>query len=231
MHKVRLAAGMFVTALIVSLLATPPAHAGDPGYTFYFTARNGQPIGPDPCAAHPVWINPRNGTPAMVASVKKALPRISQQTGYTFFFAGLTNQAWDAPRTTSGRSPSTAVQVGFSSATRTPQLRGKTAGWTRVSLVNNTGRTSIANVQMVLDAGDFKSLTRRGARMRAGKGRSVAYRTWFTRSLVPHEFGHALGLSHTSNRGQLMSPRVTARGFQAGDLVGIAKLARQTCRK
>jgi hypothetical protein len=233
MTQLKLIISLVLTVLIAGLLnPTPAASASDPGYSFFFTRSNGQPIGYDKCRPHPVLINPRGGTPEMVAAIKQALPRISRQTGYQFYFAGLTNLRWNGPTTVGEGFTTAPIRIGFSTGARTPQLAGRTAGWTSISQINRGGHVEIGRIRMVLDAGDYKSKTRRGARMKGPKGTgSVPYAKWFRQSLVPHEFGHVVGLNHTSRPNQLMSARVTASGFQAGDLRGIARLSYKSCQR
>lgn len=231
MSRLRLFIAIVASSLVVGFLSLLPASASnDPGYAFFFTNSNGRPVGSDRCRAHPVIINPSQGTPRMISAIKAALPEISRQTGYHFFFAGITNLPWNGPAAPGEQFTTAPIRIGFSAAAKTPQLAGATAGWTSVSQVTRNGKVELGRVRMVLDSADFKKLTRRGARMKGPKGRgSVSYATWFRQSLLPHEFGHVLGLSHTSNRNQLMSPRVTAFGFQPGDLAGIARLRSQSC--
>ncbi len=222
-----------IAALMTSLIPPiPSSAASDPGYTFFFLRANGEPLGYHNCHPHAVLINPANGTPAMVRAIRRALPQISQQTGHQFYFAGLTNLAWDGPMAPGEQFATAPIRIGFSTAKRTRQLAGRTAGWTSVSQLSRAGRMELGRIRMVLDSGDYRAMTKRRVRMRgpAGKG-SVPYAKWFQQSLVPHEFGHVLGLSHTSNTRQLMSPRVTATGFQPGDLAGIARLNRGSCHR
>ena len=233
MTQLKMIITVALTALVAGFLSpVSAAPASDPGYTFFFTKSNGQPVGYDGCRPHPVLINPRGGTPAMVAAIKQALPMISRQTGYQFYFAGLTNLRWNGPMAAGERLSTAPVRIGFSTASKTPQLAGRTAGWTSISRVNRGSSVEIGRIRMVLDGGDYKSTTRRGARMKGPKGSgSVSYAKWFRQSLVPHEFGHVVGLNHTKNPQQLMSARVTASGFQAGDLRGIAMLKNQPCKR
>lgn len=111
-------------------------------------------------------------------------------------------------------------------------LRGTSAGeagvhWRPAS----KGRNQIDSGYVVMDVQDILAHT--GNWQSSPDSRAASQRSADTlRALYMHEFGHAVGLEHVQDNGQIMFPTISASRpdtLGAGDVAGLRKLGAQRC--
>lgn len=181
----------------------------------------------NPCARIDYRVNDARARAGALRDVKQAVLRIRHATGLNLVYAGRTSKV-----------PTGKVGDRYPSGTEL------VIAWARPAATNMLGAGSTAagrggpvySSGYVDGAGDLTYLIKQGgvvlnanlnSRIRNGFG------TGQTRGeLLMHEIGHALGLGHTSARGQIMyrtlQPGIAR--FEAGDLAGLNRLgAQQGC--
>lgn len=180
----------------------------------YTNTVNGTPVHWDACA--PIhWVFRASGAPAGAFTVlKQVIAEIARDTTTAWVYDGqvsnLPTSTW-LPRTVTNR----AVLVGWSDAAHSNLLRAQgqsVLAVTQTSWVPTRGSGKILSAVMALDG--TERLTLSGAH------------SW--RTVLLHEFGHAMGLAHAGGSSQLMYSNLSRSlsGLQTGDLTGLRRVGR-----
>lgn len=157
---------------------------------------------------------------------------VSRASGLTFRYVGAIKTRSMGRRPAAVRGVDVPVVYGVPRAYRRA-LKGPIAGvagvdWHRTSM---TGRKRIHSGYVVIDAAEI--VRRTSSWNGPVDNRPATQRTPDTlRALYLHEFGHALGMEHVHDRGQIMYPKLSVSRpdvLGAGDRAGLAKLGRQRC--
>ncbi len=177
----------------------------------------------DPCAA-PITVRintravPRGQRRSVVHLTRVAVHRLAQASGLRFRYRGHTA---DVPSSSNlGTQPADLV-VAFVDPDQTDfPLAGWTAGYG--GTLYHTGLTSAAPVItqgfVVID----QPQTARWSHSTHQRGITLE-------ALLLHELGHAVGLDHVSDRGQVMAPELTSATpprYAAGDLAGLREVGK-----
>jgi hypothetical protein len=157
-----------------------------------------------------------------VDDVLEALRQLGTATGLTFTYDGTTSYVPTSSNTANRPAPLVIAWADRGTGSGQTDLVQSGAiaegGWNSSAVSTDGGRTwnwKISSGFVVVDPSASSALT-------SGFG------TGATRgALLLHELGHAVGLQHVSDQGQLMYPTLTSTtvgSYGAGDLAGLAKV-------
>jgi len=207
-------------------LGTPaPAPAGTGQYEVLANQRDRPktPIAFDPCRPIHYVVNSEGAPSDGMNLIHDVVGRVETATGLHFIDDGATTETPDKNR--SAYQPKryddsrwAPVLVAWSDESTFPSLAGYIAGIGGAQAVaGNGGRFMYATGMVVLDREQLSesALPDRGN----------------ARAIVLHEFGHLVGLDHTSDRNQIMfsEGQFNVRDYGDGDLRGLALLGAQAC--
>jgi hypothetical protein len=205
-----------VTAPVTAPLAGNLAADHAASYTFMSETTPGDPIRWDACGTVHWVFDPAGAPVGGLSAVQRAVARVSAATGLSFTYDGTssdvpTGSYLDSQTAATGFRP---LLVGWSTPSASTLLANQPASlvgmdqtiWARPA----TGATHIVSGVVALNA-DITAPTS-GAN------------SWYTFAL--HELGHAVGLGHTTDSTQIMSPVIPAAAtdYGSGDLAGLAKV-------
>ena len=162
---------------------------------------------------------------------QSAIAEVSQASGLRFKYVGqiVTHPAGGQPARVKGVD----IPITFATAKNyRAALRGASAGEAGVHWrPSGNGRKQINSGYVVMDAQDIVLHTT--SWQSAPDSRPASDRPADAlRALYMHEFGHALGLEHVQDNGQIMFPTISASrpdSLGEGDLQGLRKLGSQRC--
>ena len=207
-------------------LGTPaPVPIGSGQYEFLEHQRNdpSTPVAFDPCRPVHYVVNPAGAPSDGLALIQNAVARVSTATGLRFVYDGLVTEGPDKDREPFqpgryGKSRWAPVLIAWADEASYPELAGYVAGvGSPQAVYAPNGRLVYVTGQIVLDAQQL-STAQLADRSQAG-------------ATVLHEFGHLIGLDHTSDRTQIMfsEAQLNVRDYADGDLRGLSLLGRQAC--
>ncbi|MGY1848095.1 matrixin family metalloprotease [Blastococcus sp. SYSU DS1021] len=207
-------------------LGSPPAPPAAGGAHAYAALQEDgvTPVAYDPCREIHYVLRPAAAPPGTEELVHDAVTGISEVTGLRFVFDGYTDEPMGGQR--APFQPDrygdrwAPVLIGWQTEAEDPTLAGDVvgaAGSTAVSL--GDGPRVYVTGTVSLDAGQ-------APRLLAEPGGAAA-----VRSVVLHELGHLVGLSHVDDDRELMYPeaRRAVAEFADGDRTGLAALGRGPC--
>jgi len=175
----------------------------------------GRPARLDPCRPVHVVANFALAPPEARADLRVALAEISRASGLRLVYDGETAELPGVDRPTTQGKRWAPVLVAWVRGDGTSGEVGPDAyGVTRTLAVAHGGHASIVTAQIAINA-------EAGLRPGFGAGQT-------TGEVLLHELGHAVGLGHVADPGQVMNPTATnfpAR-FGSGDLAGLAAVGR-----
>ena len=191
-----------------------PTEYTDGSYRFLKTQPNNPevPVGYNPCKQILLRVNLQGAPPNAMDVIFRGIDDIRHASGLTLAYAGQTPDRPDYHRGRVG-----PVLVAWADAHELSLMQGAVVGLGGSgSYVENFGQTVyyVSGV-VTFDAETFPTLS--SAEQQA---------------VVDHEFGHLVGLAHVSDTGELMQPSVDDHQLQYGhgDLTGLAKLGKLSCR-
>ena len=173
----------------------------------------GSPVGYDPCTPIRYEINPEQAPDDYLDYVETAVERISEASGLTFEYVGLTDSRNFDLVGYDGRFP---VLVAWATEEEYDALAGNVAGVAgSAALEVLPGFQQLVTGRVVLDADTFGSWRRTRARLQP---------------IVDHEFGHLVGLGHVEDPGEVMDgDNSSVDRFGPGDLAGLKRLGDLPC--
>lgn len=205
-----------VSAPVAAPLAAnlTPQHAGS--YTFMAQSAPGTPVAWNPCGVVHWTFSPANAPAGGLSAIQAAVSRISSATGLRFAYDGTVSTV-----------PSGAyIQDQSAAAGFRPLLVGWTTSAASSLLANQPASTVGMNQTIWASPASgsphiVSSVVALNAAVRAP---TSGGNSWYTFAL--HELGHAVGLGHTSDGTQIMSPTIPAGAtdYGSGDLAGLAKV-------
>ena len=222
-------AGTDEAATPIGKPAAVPAGAGKYEFLRHQTGEPTTPVAFDPCRPIHYVVNPQGAPADGLALIRSAIARVHTATGLEFIDDGTTTERADKQRPTylpERYNPNrwAPVLVSWSDETAFPPLAGYVAGTGQAQdeYVDPTAATNA--LRLVYVTGQV-TLDRRDLSIAKMPDRAVA------EAIVLHEFGHLVGLDHTSDQHQIMysEAQFNVRDFGVGDLRGLAKLGTQQC--
>lgn len=206
-----------------------PAPLSATSMSFRFKATQpGSPATPvtfSPCRPIHYVVRPDNAPPGGQALLEQAVAAVSQATGLRFIYDGTTVEApmEDREPYQPGRYGDrwAPVLVSWATADEVPDFGVDIAGEAAtLRLRRPTGQYVYVTGEVRLDAAYAAKAI---AEQRDGAAA--------VRAVIAHELGHLVGLAHVNDASQVMYPRTSwaLRGYQAGDLTGLAALGRGAC--
>jgi len=197
-----------------------PARPADLGQWSFIEKQGGRPVAYDPChVIHyqvRVGVGPLNG----LNLVKEGIRRLSEATGLTFAFDGMTDEV---PSLSAFEDPNKAVWIGWAGENETDlwAREGDVVGLGgSSSVVNRNGRRVYASGYVVL---------RPDARLPPTFGQGETEGT-----VLLHELGHLVGLDHVPDQNEVMHGGVThfsGESWGPGDTRGLWQVgAQQGCQ-
>jgi hypothetical protein len=195
--------------------------AGEPWeHEFLYVHRDGEPLRWNPCEPIHYVINPGRSPEGSVPDVHEAVGRVSEATGITFVYDGLTDElpgrgrtAYEPDRYPGRWAPVLVAWVDPDVSDISFRDGEDIAAAVARPLVPSTGRQLIVSgwIAMSEDDPNPPGFTSPGA-----QGPTLL-----------HEWGHIVGLGHVDAEGQLMEPSGGwMRDFGPGDLAGLEQLGR-----
>jgi hypothetical protein len=201
----------------------PPPEGGPHGFVAV-QADGVTPVAYDPCRPVHYVIRPDGAPDGGNEVVREAIDRLSEVTGLQFVDDGTTDEATtlDRPIFQPERYGDrwAPVLIAWETEEQNPALAGDTVGQAgSVAVSLGDGPRIFVTGTVSLDAGRLPEI--------------LAFRDGgeTARAIVLHELGHLVGLAHVEDAEQLMYPeaRREVPDFAAGDLTGLAVLARGPC--
>ncbi len=219
----RLRAGLFVAPATQDLSAEQlrvPARPPDLGQWSFVAKQAGRPVGYDPCRSIHyqvrVGVGPLNG----LNLVKEGVRRLSEATGLTFVFDGMTDEV---PRLQAFQDLDKPVWIGWAGDEETDlwQQEGDVVGLGgSAAVVNRNGRQVYASGYVVM---------RPDLRLPPTFGQGETEGT-----VLLHELGHLVGLGHVADQNEVMHDGVThfsGESYGPGDRRGLWEVgAKQGCQ-
>lgn len=183
-----------------------------PAFALSYVDSLGRPARWDPCTVIRVRVN-HDGAPSDADNlVKTALEKLHDASGLTFSVVGSTSYVPFAG--TGTREPDADLVIAWSDAAHVDGLASSTVGLGGFSATMTVKGPRATLGQVVLDTSH--------PGMANGFVNGAA-----TGTVLLHELGHAVGLSHVSDRTQVMYPSITSASrpaYQDGDRAGLAKV-------
>jgi hypothetical protein len=206
----------------------PPAPPGPDGavraYEFLNRSATGAPVTFSPCRPIRYVVRPDNAPPGGKAMLESAFKRLSAATGLVFINDGATDEPvepehdpYQPDRYGDRWAP---VLVAWATDTEVPDFETDVVGRAGPDqYILGDGTTGYVSGQVLLDAEAVGEI-------RASDGKARA------RAVLLHEFGHLVGLDHTTRDDQLMYPKMGDKvtDYAAGDLAGLARLGAGACQ-
>lgn len=193
-------------------------------HDFAFLARDskGRPAHWNRCAPIRYRVNPAHLPTSGLAEVRTAIAKLSAASGLTFVYAGSTSVVPYASGDWASTVPAgqdADLYIAWASASTVSYLSGSVAGVGGPLYVSDGSREPrITRAGLTLDT---------ATKAPAGFGPGIKSGT-----LLLHELGHTVNLSHVGDAHEVMNGTVTtaSRGeYQAGDLAGLKALAKYSC--
>jgi Matrixin len=193
-------------------------HAGS--FAFLATNADGSPARFNPCQMIPVVANPTGAPAGAIEDLRAALSEINAATGLRLELVGRSNaiptSAWGNRAAANGTFPPVLVawaHLGQSDLV----VAGDYALAAPGAMMMVSGRKVLVSGKVVVRTD--------GTRLHSGFGAGVS-----DGRILLHEFGHVVGLAHTSDRSQVMSISASVTGrFGAGDLAGLKRVSEGGC--
>lgn len=186
----------------------------------------GEPVRHDPCTTIHYRVRVGAGPTGAVALVRQSLDRVSDATGLTFVYDGITDEV-PQQGTGTGADPDDTLVIAWASPDETDLFSGVDVGES-AEAVGVGGpilmRSSDGSEWYV---GGFV-LIRTDVPVSPGFGPGTSQG-----NVLMHELGHVVGLGHVEDANELMAPwttDATREGYGPGDLYGLWRLgAAQGC--
>jgi hypothetical protein len=224
----RLAPVTMAVASLVLPSAAPALAASSPGYALLKTT-NHVVIRWNPCVPIRYKVNLTHAPRGSMAEVKKAIALLHKATGMTFVYEGQTGvipQGNYGLKSTPGHWPVMTI------AWAAP---GKGKGTSNALVTRDVGVGGVFYNQWLDAQGNLHPLQVVSAMVVMNDQYNTSYKVGFGAgrtqgAALLHELGHAVGLQHVNDTGQLMYPVILARAKAAygkGDLAGLAKVGRK----
>ncbi|MDX6211500.1 MAG: hypothetical protein QOF82_587 [Frankiales bacterium] len=224
----RLATVTMAVASLVLPSAAPALAASSPGYALLKTT-NHVVIRWNPCVPIRYKVNLTHAPRGSMAEVKKAIALLHKATGMTFVYEGQTGvipQGNYGLKSTPGHWPVMTI------AWAAP---GKGKGTSNALVTRDVGVGGVFYNQWLDAQGNLHPLQVVSAMVVMNDQYNKSYKVGFGAgrtqgAALLHELGHAVGLQHVNDTGQLMYPVILARAKAAygkGDLAGLAKVGRK----
>jgi hypothetical protein len=165
----------------------------------------------DPCAGPITYrVNPRHLPPHGLVDIKRAFAQISAASGLSFSYAGRTSFVPHRKGQSALVNPpgDADAHIAWTTPKIAPSLRAA-AGYGGAAWGGKN--SALKNGTVVLDITDYM-------------GRTAKQKRTNRMTLLLHEFGHLVGLTHVKDRRQIMHPGTYPANAQyaAGDLRGLA---------
>ncbi|MCA4133914.1 matrixin family metalloprotease [Arthrobacter sp. M4] len=194
-------------------------------YAFLAMNDDGTPVGYSPCRPLHYVVNDKLAPAAADGLIEDAVAKISRATGIHFVFDRVTDEEprEDRPAYQPGAYGQrwAPLLVSWTTPDSAPALAGDvigTGGSTMYSFRN--GPKSYVTGNLELDTPQIREL------LQESGGRA------FVSAVIQHELSHVMGLDHVDDPMQLMYPEIGAPdGLADGDLNGLYKLSKASCRK
>jgi hypothetical protein len=219
----RVGRNLFVSGLRQDIAAEQlrtPSRPPELGQWSFVAKQAGRPVAYDPChAIHyqvRVGVGPLNG----LNLVKEGVRRLSEATGLTFVFDGMTDEV---PRLSAFQDPDKPVWIGWAGEEETDlwKQQGDVVGLGgSAAVLNRNGRQVYISGYVVM---------RPDARLPSTFGQGETEGT-----VLLHELGHLVGLGHVADQNEVMHDGVThfsGESFGPGDRRGLWEVgASQGCQ-
>jgi hypothetical protein len=216
------AAGDSISSAPAQAGTTSTTASGTGSYAFLATTRTGAPARWNPCLPVHYVVNLAGAPAGALGVVQGAAARLGAATGMTLVYDGATTEvptsSWGYQASAGFPSGWQPLLIGFAHAGQTDLLDGDNAGAAFPVTLEFTASGDLVDVSgaVAIDADQ-------AAAVPLGFGGATLG------SVVLHELGHAFGLAHVQDQGEIMNPVVgpwTPAAWGLGDREGLRRLGR-----